>query len=204
MWRRECQLTWISLLASLDAQRAVLTFACDIAKRTNNNQATTESESALDTCDKNKAGGKKHTHLKTKRCKCKKQLTAEEQVTLARVLPVRKALEKACDDSLKEKKALSEKLTENIKDSRKEGKCWYVHMDRLYQKHGVQREDYHKRKFGGRPLQKLKWTAVNIFAGAKVFIREHKEHSVLDSEIYELCDEVTLLLTYSLDFLGQS
>ena len=72
-------------------------------------------------------------------------------------------------------------------------------MDRLYQKHGVQQEDYHKRTFGGRPLQKLKRAAVNIFADAKVLLQKINEHGVLDSEIGELCAEVTLLLTRSLD-----
>ena len=171
----------IALLASLDAQRTALTFARGVAKRMNDDEASTEAKSALDAFDRSKEGGKKRTRLKTKRRKCEKQLTSEEQATLARVLPVRKTLEKARDDSIKEKKVLSEKLANNIQDLRKEGKCWYVHMDRLYRKHGVQQEDYHKRTFGGRPLQKLKRAAVNVFADAKVLLREHKEEGVLDT-----------------------
>ena len=88
---------------------------------------------------------------------------------------MRKALEKARDNTLKEKKATSDKLTDNIQARRKEGKCWFVNMDRLYRKHGVKREDYHKRKFSGRPLQQIKRASVNIFADAKVLLQEHKE-----------------------------
>jgi hypothetical protein len=190
----------IALLASLDAQRTALAFARGVAKRAKDDHATIAAKSALDTFDKSKDGGKNRTRLMTKKRKCEKQLTVEEKVTLDRVLPVRKALETTRDKSLKEKKDLSEKLADNIQARRKEGKCWFVHMDRLYRKHGVQREDYHKRKFSGRPLQQIKRSAANIFADAKVLLREHKEEGVLDSEIDELCDEVTLLLTSSLDF----
>ena len=113
---------------------------------------------------------------------------------------MRKALEKARNNTLKEKKATSDKLTDNIQARRKDGKCWYVHMDRLYRKHGVKREDYHKRKFSGRPLQQIKRAATNMLADARVLLREHKEDGVLDSEIDELCDEVESLLTSSLHF----
>ena len=41
---------------------------------------------------------------------------------------------------------------------------------------------------------------MTIFADAKVLLREHKEDGVLDSEIDELCDEVALLLTSSLNY----
>ena len=60
-----------------------LTFARDIAKQTHGDQATREAKSAPDAFDKTKEGGKKRTRVKTKSCKCKKQLTAKEQVTLA-------------------------------------------------------------------------------------------------------------------------
>ena len=64
----------------------------------------------------------------------------------------------------------------------------------------MEREDYHKRKFSGRPLQQIKRKAKAIFFDAKMLLREHKQDGVSGSDIDEMCDEVTALLTSSLDF----
>ena len=59
-------------------------------------------------------GGKKQTNLMAKRRKCRKQLTAEHKIMLNQLLPKRKALAKARDGAVKEKKDLSDKLNGNI------------------------------------------------------------------------------------------
>ena len=71
-------------------------------------------------------------------------------------------------------------------------------MDRIYRKHGIQREDYHKRKFSGRPLKRIKENAVAIFSDAKAMLKELKDPSVDDAFIDDGCDEVISLLTSSL------
>ena len=164
----------VALLTSLDAQRTVLTFARDVAKQAKNDDAIAETERRLDIFDRSKAGGKKRTYLMAKKRKCGRQLTAEQKTTLDRVLPIRQALAKARDGAVKEKKDLSDKLNDNIQARRKERKCWFIPMDRLYRKHGVKREDYHKRKFSGKPLQQIKQEAKAIFCDTKQLLREHK------------------------------
>ena len=190
----------IALLESLNAQREALVFACNIAKQAKDKLSIKEAKQALVIFNNKKEGGKKRSSLMAKTRKCLKQLTAKEKFTLTTVSPLRKELEEALESSLKEKKDLPDKLTNNVQVRRKLGKCWFVPMDRLCRKHGVRREDYHKRKCGGRPLQQMKRASTDIFTDAKLLLREHKVDGVLDSEIDEVCDEVIALLTSLLGF----
>lgn len=65
------------------------------------------------------------------------------------------ALGKARDDLVAERKSLKEKIDRAHEARRKppEGvdRTWYLLMERIYRENGVKREDYHKRKFSGRP-----------------------------------------------------
>ena len=75
-------------------------------------------------------------------------------------------------------------------------------MDRIYRKHGVQLEDYHKQKFSGRPRQQIKREAKVIFHDSKILLLKHKQDGVSESDIDELCNESIALLTSSLDFFA--
>ena len=81
------------------------------------------------------------------------QLTPEEEEILGNLVMMRKNLDKQRDSVVKEQKELNDKLKENTFKRRKDASCWYVPMDRLYRQNGVERENYHMRKFSGRPLQ---------------------------------------------------
>jgi hypothetical protein len=161
-----------ALLTALDAQVDALRMARDLAKQGGDSVLINQTKSALDSFNRGKLLGKKRSSLVAKRRKCGNRLTAQQEEALARLVPMRKLLDSARDKALKEQKELREKLIENIHKRRREGKCWYVHMDRLYQMNGVNRESYHMRKFSGRPLKKMKKEAVAIFDGAKQMLRD--------------------------------
>ena len=129
------------------------------------------------------------------------QLTPEEEKTLGELVTMRKNLDKQRDSVVKEQKELKDKLKENTFKRRKDASCWYVPMDRLYRQNGVERENYHIRKFSGRPLQQIKKAALTIFTYAKVLIKKHKQEEISDAKIDEVCDEVIKLLTASYNFL---
>ena len=74
-------------------------------------------------------------------------------------------------------------------------------MDPLYRQNGVEQENYHMRKFSGRPLQQIKKSALTIFTNAKALIKKHKQEEISDANIDEVCDEVIKLLTASYKFL---
>ena len=114
---------------------------------------------------------------------------------------MRKNLEKHRDSVVKEQKELKDKLKENTLKRRKDASCLYVPMDRLYRQNGVERENYHMRKFSGRPLQQIKKAALTIFTNAKALIKKHKQEEISDAKIDEVCDEVIKLLTASYKFL---
>ena len=137
-----------------------------------------------------------------KRRKCGNHLTAQQEEVLARLVPMRKLLDTAREKAPKEQKELREKLIVNIHKQRKEGKCWYVHMDWLYQMNSVNRESYHMREFSGRPLKKTKKEAAAIFNGANQMLREFKQTGVSDTAIDTLCDESITVLTASYGFFG--
>ena len=76
-------------------------------------------------------------------------------------------------------------------------RTWYLLMEQIYRKHGVKREDYHKRKFSGRPLKDIMRKAADIFNDAKAMLREFKDDSVvdIDDKIDEICDNMISLLS---------
>ena len=55
----------------------------------------------------------------------------------------------------------------------KEKVSWYVEMEENFANHGIKREDYHRRKFSGRPLNVLMANATSIFNSAKRILRKH-------------------------------
>ena len=73
-------------------------------------------------------------------------------------------------------------------------------MDRLYRDHGVKRENYHMRKFSGKPLQVIKKNDAFIFRDAKAPLKKIKWQEVSDDKIDRLCDEVLQLLFASYKF----
>ena len=73
-------------------------------------------------------------------------------------------------------------------------------MNRLYRQNGAERENYHMRKFSGRPLQQIKKSALTIFTNAKTPIKNHKQEEISDAKIDEVCDKVIKLLTASYTF----
>ena len=55
---------------------------------------------------------------------------------------------------------------------------WYLIMERIYSACGVKREDYHKRKFSGRPLKEIMRKSEKIFTEAKQMLRDFKDDSI--------------------------
>ena len=92
----------------------------------------------------------------TKKRKYRRHLTANEETNLACLLSTRKALEEKRDEILREQKPLKDRLKKDLYLRHKKGRCWYAHLDRLYHKHEVRRENYHVRKSSGRPLKRIK------------------------------------------------
>mmetsp|Transcript_18980 Transcript_18980/g.28347 ORF Transcript_18980/g.28347 Transcript_18980/m.28347 type:complete len:117 (-) Transcript_18980:48-398(-) len=62
---------------------------------------------------------------------------------------------------------------------------------------GVKREDYHKRKFSGRPLKEIMRKSEKIFTEAKQMLREFKHDSIdgIDAKIDNVCDNMISLLS---------
>ena len=70
-------------------------------------------------------------------------------------------------------------------------------MERIYRDCGVKREDYHKRKFSGRPLKEIMRKSEKIFTEAKQMLREFKDDSIdgIDAKIDNVCDNMISLLS---------
>ena len=103
------------------------------------------------------------------------------------------------DRLVNERSSLRKKIASAAESRRKpkEGvNTWYVDMETIYHNSGVEREDYHKRKFSGGPLTKLSKNAGQIFSQAKLMLRNYKDESLddVDGEIDMICDEVSALL----------
>lgn len=75
------------------------------------------------------------------------------------------------------------------------GGRWYIRMDKIYADNGCKREDYHKRKFSGKPLKEIKKQAQKIFDEARDMLKDFKDPDVDKSEIVKLCDDMVELLT---------
>ena len=76
-------------------------------------------------------------------------------------------------------------------------RTWYLLMERIYRDCGVKREDYHKRKFSGRPLKEIMRKSEKIFTEAKQMLREFKDDSIdgIDAKIDNVCDNMISLLS---------
>ena len=99
---------------------------------------------------------------------------------------------------------MTDQLKLNAQQRQKYSKYWFVHHDCLYKKHGVNFEDYHKRKFSGGPLKAIKNKAKDIFDDAKDVLREFKETGVSNGDIETLCNETADLLTASNAYFSAS
>ena len=127
-------------------------------------------------------------------------LNHDEVDELAALDATFEAMGKLRDTLIAERKSLNTKIDAKHEERRRppEGvqKTWYLEMERIYRKHGVKREDYHKRKFQGRPLKEIMKKAEAIFTDAKTMLREFKDDSVadIDAKIDETCDEMISLL----------
>lgn len=110
------------------------------------------------------------------------------------------AMTKARDTLIAERKSLNTKIDAKHEGRRRPSEnvdtTWYLEMERIYRKHNVKREDYHKRKFQGRPLKEIMKKAEDIFTDAKVMLCEFKDDSVadIDAKIDKTCDEIIGLL----------
>jgi len=111
------------------------------------------------------------------------------------------ALGKARDELKSERKNLMEKIEKAHESRRKPPKevtrTWYLLMERIYRDCGVKREDYHKRKFSGRPLKEIMRKSEKIFTEAKQMLREFKDDSIdgIDAKIDNVCDNMISLLS---------
>jgi len=127
-------------------------------------------------------------------------LNHDEVDELAALDATFEAMGKLRDTLIAERKSLNTKIDAKHEERRRppEGvqKTWYLEMERIYRKHGVKREDYHKRKSQGRPLKEIMKKAEAIFTDAKTMLREFKDDSVadIDAKIDETCDEMISLL----------
>mmetsp|Transcript_24585 Transcript_24585/g.38594 ORF Transcript_24585/g.38594 Transcript_24585/m.38594 type:complete len:992 (+) Transcript_24585:233-3208(+) len=127
-------------------------------------------------------------------------LNHDEVDELAALDATFEAMGKLRDTLIAERKSLNTKIDAKHEERRRppEGvqKTWYLEMERIYRNHNVKREDYHKRKFQGRPLKKIMQKAEAIFTDAKTMLREFKDDSVadIDAKIDETCDEIISLL----------
>ena len=189
-----------SLLTVLHAQQLALTTTVSVAKKNDDIPALEAAQRALKDFTNGKEGGKKRKNLMAKFRKSGRQLTPDQQADLERLRPTREELEKKRDRLLREQTKIKDTLKENTQIRRKDDKFWYIPMDRLYRKYGVERENYHMRKFSGRPLQQIKKEAESIFNDAKALLKEFKQPGVSDDTIDILCDEVTQILTASYAF----
>ena len=126
-------------------------------------------------------------------------LTPEEANELAELDAEFTALGKTRDDLLSERKNLMDKIEAAHKSRRTPPKgetSWYLLMERIYHDSGVKREDYHKKKFSGRPLRTIMKKSGEIFNKAKDMLREFKDdRENIDAEIDKVCDDIISLLS---------
>lgn len=94
-----------------------------------------------------------------------------------------------------ERKRKLDKINEAIKKRRVDDKGWYIPMEKIYLNHKVEREDYHKRKFSGRPLKMIMTKALGIFTDAKALLYQHMDPNKDKAVVDKLCDEMIELLT---------
>ena len=147
-------------------------------------------------------GGKKRKALLQKQKKLTKQkekLSDEETKELEELEERFDEFTGERDRLVNERSSLRKKIASAAESRRKpkEGvNTWYVDMETIYHNSGVEREDYHKRKFSGGPLTKLSKNAGQIFSQAKLMLRNYKDESLddVDGEIDMICDEVSALL----------
>ena len=68
-----------------------------------------------------------------------------------------------------ERKKQAAKVEDTVKAQRvdKEKVSWYVKMEENFVNDGIKREDYHKRKFSGRPLNVLMANTESIFSSTQ-------------------------------------
>ncbi len=142
--------------------------------------------------------GKRRTTLMTLRRT--RQLTGDETNELAVLDAEFTALGKTRDDLLTERKNLMDKIEKAHKSRRTppEGvdRTWYLLMERIYKDNGAKREDYHKKKFSGRPLKTIMKKSSEIFNEAKEMLREFKDdRDNIDAEIDKVCDDIISLLS---------
>ena len=132
----------------------------------------------------------------------KKNRTAEEEVELNGKEGLNKQFQTMGSerDRLKEERTTLNKKIAKAQEGRrkpKEGeKTWYTEMEDIYRENKIQREDYHKRKFTGRPLKDIMDKAEKIFTKAKDMLRRYKRDGIadIDGKIDSSCDEVIDLL----------
>ena len=179
----------IAQLTELNAQRGALALARQAAKRGGDSGELETTTKALAEFDKSKTGGKMRANLMKKRKASQTVISTADRAKHQELAGRRKKLERERDGKIEKKQKLTKKLEANTRAKRIDGKGWFVEMDRIFAKHGVKREDYHKRKFSGRPLKKIKEKAKLIFDDAKVLLRQHKSPEVDDAAIDSLCEK---------------
>ena len=103
-------------------------------------------------------------------------------------------LQKKRDDAQGERKKLKEKFAERTSKRIVDTKSWYIPMEQIYTANKIKREDYHKRKFSGRPLNVMMKNAASIFGEAKTMLKMHKDPDIDESKVDALCDRVTGVL----------
>ena len=186
-------------LTELDQQRSALALARSVAKRGKDSTEIEATTEALAIFTASKTGGKRRTNLMTKRRGCQAVVIAQDIVRHKVLSDKKNAIEKIRDTNVEKRKNISKKLEANTRAKRKDGNGWFIPMDRIFVKHGVKREDYHKRKFSGGPLKRIKETAKLIFDDAKILLRNHKRQDLDDSAVDIICDKTATILTASLN-----
>mmetsp|Transcript_33308 Transcript_33308/g.56660 ORF Transcript_33308/g.56660 Transcript_33308/m.56660 type:complete len:226 (-) Transcript_33308:59-736(-) len=120
-----------------------------------------------------------------KKRKSGRHLSPEQVGVLSKLTGKKKALEAEREKASRQKKTLSDKLEENLQKRRKNGECWFVPYDRLYNWHGVKREDYYKRTFSGGPIDKICSETIALLQASDLFFSALLKDYPTDAEIDE-------------------